>query len=70
LALIFIGMTGVVLGMGQGKPSSEVKTFTSEAFSAIVPPALLAAAVLVLGVYIPPFLSAALHDAAKTFGGF
>lgn len=70
LALIFIGMTGVVLEMAQGKPSSEMKTSTSEALGAIVPPALLAAAVLVLGVYIPPFLNAALHDAAQTLGGF
>jgi hydrogenase-4 component F len=71
LALIFIGMAGVVLRMAQGKPSSEIKTFTSsEAMLAVVPPGLLAATVLVLGVYIPPFISTALHDAAQTLGGF
>jgi hydrogenase-4 component F len=71
LALIFIGMAGVVLRMAQGKPSSEIKTSTSsEALLAVVPPGLLAAAVLVLGVYIPPFINTALHDAARTLGGF
>ncbi len=71
LALIFIGMASVVLRMAQGTPSSEMKPATSnEALLAVVPPGLLAAAVLILGVYIPPFLSAALHDAAQTLGGF
>ncbi len=71
LALIFIGMAGVVLRMAQGAPSSEVKTAaSSEAMLAVVPPALLSATILVLGVYIPPFISTALHDAAQTLGGF
>jgi len=71
LALIFIGMAGVFLRMAEGTPSSEMKTSTSsEPVLAVVPPGLLAAAVLILGVYIPPFLSTALHDAAKTLGGF
>src|SRR5260370_18712922 len=71
LALIFIGMAGVVLRMAQGKPSSEMKTTaSSETALAVVPPGLLAAAVLVLGVYIPPFINTALHDAAQTLGGF
>src|SRR5260370_32708560 len=54
LALIFIGMAGVVLRMAQGKPSSEKKTATSsEAVLAVVPPAFLAPAVLVSLGYIP-----------------
>lgn len=71
LALIFIGMAGIVLRMAQGKPSSEMKiSASSERVAAVVPPGLLAAAVLVLGVYIPPFISTALHDAAQALGGF
>ena len=70
LALIFIGMAGVVLRMAQGMPFSEMKTsVSSEAVLAVVPPALLSAAVLVLGVYIPPFINTVLHDAAQTLGG-
>jgi len=71
LALIFIGMAGVVLRMAQGKPSSKMKTATRrQGLLAVVPPGLLAASVLILGVYIPPFISTALHNAAQTLGGF
>lgn len=71
LAVIFVGMAGVVLRMAQDTPLREVKTATpSEALLAILPSGLLVAAVLVLGVYIPPFLSTALRDAAQTLGGF
>jgi hydrogenase-4 component F len=71
LALIFIGMAGVVLRMAQGKPLGEMKAGAlSETVLSILPPGLLAAAVLVLGVYIPPFISTALHDAAQTLGAF
>ncbi len=71
LALIFIGMAGVVLRMAQGQPLTEMKTAAlSETVLSILPPALLAAAVFILGVYIPPFISTALHAAAQTLGGF
>jgi hydrogenase-4 component F len=71
LALIFIGMATIVLRMAQGRPSSEVKTILPrETVLAIMPPALLATAVLVLGIYVPPFINTALHDAAQTLGGF
>jgi len=70
LAIIFIGMTSVVLKMSQGAPSEAHQSMASrEIYATVIPPALLAVAVTVLGVYVPLPLQALLHNAASLLGG-
>lgn len=70
LALVFVGMASVVLPMAQGKLTRELPTEArSERLSSIVPPALLGAFVLMLGVYVPEGLQSALQAAARAVGG-
>lgn len=70
LAVIFIGMASCVLKMAQGESALKPAENRRESFLSIAPPALLALLVLLLGIYIPPFLDAALHQAAQALGGF
>jgi len=67
LALAFIGMAGAFLRMAQGP--CETRTSSSEGVLAIIPPAILGAGVLLLGLYVPPQLMAVLEQAAQTLGG-
>jgi hydrogenase-4 component F len=67
LAVIFVGMATTVLGMAQG-PSVRTAPIRSEPFLRIAPPAVLAAAVLLLGIYIPPVLRNAIEQAARALG--
>lgn len=67
LALVFIGMGAVVLHMTQGEREPPVTRH--EPLWSIVPPALLAGCVLVLGLYVPPALQALITDIARTMGG-
>jgi hydrogenase-4 component F len=67
LAVVYVGMTGVMLGMAQGTPPAGTAP-RRETLSAIAPPALLAAGVLVLGVWLPPPLRAVLEQAAQALG--
>jgi hydrogenase-4 component F len=67
LGVIFVGMAGVVLRMSQGAPSSTAPL--REPWAAIAPPAVLAAAVLLLGLYIPAPLRSVLQEAARVLGG-
>jgi hydrogenase-4 component F len=73
LALIFIGMATVVLRMAQGVPAGETpaipRIVEREAVLAVVPPALLGTAVLLLGLWVPPAIQAALREAAQALGG-
>jgi hydrogenase-4 component F len=67
LAVIFVGMAGVILGMAQGLPPAGVsERRRRESFSAVAPAIALAAAVLVIGVYVPPPLRGVLERAART----
>jgi hydrogenase-4 component F len=68
LALVFIGMASVFLRMAQGVPPKQISRSRESAWS-ILPPAALAAAVLVLGVYIPPPLFHLLRRLALLIGG-
>jgi hydrogenase-4 component F len=69
LAVIFIGMANAVLRMAQGVPEGRVPRPTNaESLLAVVPPAVLAMAVLLLGVYLPPLFRSALHAAAGGLG--
>jgi hydrogenase-4 component F len=70
LALIFIGMAAIVLPMAQGAPTAGMsQEARRELLWATAPPSLLCLLVLVLGIYIPPGLSAAMHEVAISLGG-
>jgi hydrogenase-4 component F len=69
LSIVFIGMATSVLGMAQGSPAEgrNMPTKREPALS-VAPVAALAALVLVLGVYVPPGVRAAIEDAARLLG--
>jgi len=69
LALIFIGMATAFLGMTQGPPGAGAPTPRRVAWTMLLPPAALAAFVLLLGLFVPGSLSQLLHDAAQAVGG-
>jgi hydrogenase-4 component F len=72
LAVIFIGMAKVILGMAQGIPVNIEGYFPSkrhEPLWSVVPPALLLLGALILGIYIPTSLNAALGGISRTLGG-
>jgi hydrogenase-4 component F len=70
LAVIFIGMANLVLPMAQGPPADGLAPGRRrEALWTTLPPAVLAALVLMLGVYVPPAVSTLLHDVARSLGG-
>jgi hydrogenase-4 component F len=68
LALIFVGMATSFLRMAQGAPPKPIIR-TGESLLSILPPALFAAAVLILGIYIPPPLLDLLRRLAQSLGG-
>ena len=68
LAVIFAGLASSVLRMAQGAPSASDDA-PRERWQAVLPPALLALAVLLLGIYIPDPLAALLRRAAAVLGG-
>lgn len=76
LCIIFVAMATVVLSMAQGNheglPGSDRSLprsfFLGESPLAVIPPLMLGAAVLMLGVYIPLFLQKVLEEAARTIG--
>jgi hydrogenase-4 component F len=70
LALIYIGMAGIVLPMAQGSPSAALdKSVRRETLLSTLPPAALCLAVLIVGIYIPPTMSAMLHEVSVALGG-
>jgi hydrogenase-4 component F len=84
LSTVFVGMATVVLRMAQGEPAvlpaeyvapvtgdgaGTQRFFLGELSLAVLPPLALGAAVLMLGVYIPPPLQRLLEQAAKAVGG-
>jgi hydrogenase-4 component F len=70
LALIFIGVGGVVLRMAQGAPPTELSGVRPrEPLLSLLSPAILGAAVLFLGVYMPLGLKDAIDKAVQTLGG-
>jgi hydrogenase-4 component F len=69
LTTIFIGMSAIVLRMvqpGEGGATPLHPPGKSEEISAVLPPLLLAAAVLVLGLYVPPALRGLLERAGDS----
>jgi hydrogenase-4 component F len=70
LGVIFIGMATVALRMAQGEPPAKMGSAARrEGWLGVVPPALMAAVALVLGVWVPPALAALLHEIARGLGG-
>ena len=67
LALIFIGMATIMLRMAQGV-SLRVEP-RRESWTAVVPPAVLATVVLMLGIYLPGRLTQLLREATRLLGG-
>jgi hydrogenase-4 component F len=68
LAVIFVGMASLVLEMGLGAPDDDAPPERESAWL-VAGPVILAAAVLMLGVYIPGPLRDTLADAAVALGG-
>jgi hydrogenase-4 component F len=68
LAIIFVGMAALVLGMSLGEPAPGVAPVRESAWL-LVGPLVLGAAVLMLGVYLPGPLRDALAGAAVGLGG-
>lgn len=68
LAVILAGMATAVLQMAQGDPRNDVTVPTGRSVALTAVPAILGAAIVVIGVYIPPVLSRALHEAARLLG--
>lgn len=81
LSIIFIGMATIVLRMAQGAPSGKPAEMFSipmeekilapfpESPLAVAPPMALGAALLMLGLYIPPVLRNVLEQAARAIAG-
>jgi hydrogenase-4 component F len=75
LAVAFLGMAGVLFPMLAPAPASAAAPAPApaasprERFLSILSPAVVAVAVLVLGVHLPPFLSRLLGEAAARIGG-
>jgi hydrogenase-4 component F len=67
LAIVYVGMMSIVLDMAQGDPPPGTLR-RREPLSAVLPPALLAGGVLVLGIWLPSPLRAALEQAARALG--
>ena len=68
LAIAFLGMAGTLLPMLQGA-SGEHAPRAREPLLTVLPPFLLAAAALAIGLYPPPALTDALRRAAVLVGG-
>ena len=69
LALIFIGIAGIVLKMAEGSPVDATAKPHKESLSMIIPILFLILIVLMLGFYIPPFLDNVLQKATGLLGG-
>jgi hydrogenase-4 component F len=70
LALVFIGMSAIILRMSQGDPHPDFNPKKLHGdWSSIGPPLLLCLLVAGLGIFIPPQLTAACTEAAVSLGG-
>jgi len=68
LVVVFVGMGATVLPLVQGEatPSRPDALLTRETFFNVAPPLAFMSLVLLLGLYIPPFVSSLLKDAVAT----
>jgi hydrogenase-4 component F len=68
LAVIFVGMSVPVLRMIQASPPPGQAEYR-ESLLNIGPPFALCSLVLMLGLYVPPWMTQCLREAARTLGG-
>jgi len=68
LAIIFAAMAAPALAMSQGTPGKNVASSAGRSIALTAVPAMLGAAVVVIGVYVPPVLTRALDEAARLLG--
>jgi len=68
LAIILAAMAAPALAMAQGTPSKNVAAFAKRSLALSAVPAMLGAAVVMMGVYVPPVLARALREAARLLG--
>ena len=68
LAVIFVGIMTAGVRMAQGVPDQCEGAGAHESMLTVLPPAGLALLVLVLGLYVPPVVRAALEEAARALG--
>jgi hypothetical protein len=68
LAVIFIGMASVILEVAYGEPDPALPK-ARESGWLVGGPLVLAAGVLLLGLFIPPALHEVLSRAAASLGG-
>jgi hydrogenase-4 component F len=67
--LVFVGMGATVVTMVLGKPPDDLPpTAMGDKLWSVLPPALLLACVLALGLYIPPALDEMIRNAATLLG--
>jgi hydrogenase-4 component F len=69
LAVIFVGMSVPVLRMVRDAPPPGVRALFREDMLNTGPPCVLCALVLILGLYVPGWLTQCLQAAARTLGG-
>lgn len=68
LAIILAAMAAPALAMAQGTPSANAAAAPDRSLTLSVVPAILGVGVVVLGVYLPPFLARALQEASRVLG--
>jgi hydrogenase-4 component F len=64
LAIILAAMAAPALGMAQGSPGENVTAAAQRSLALTAVPALLGAAIVMMGVYVPPVLIRTLQEAA------
>lgn len=69
LAVAFIGLCATVLPMAQGRITSNAGKVVREVPIHVAPPLILVTGVLLLGLYVPPFLDQLLAQVASLLGG-
>jgi len=68
LAIILAGMATPVLAMAQGTPREDIIVPAGRGIALSAVPAILGAAILLMGVYVPPVLSRTIQEAARLLG--
>jgi hydrogenase-4 component F len=68
LAIIMAGMATPVLAMAQGTPREDIIVPAGRGVALSAVPAILGAAILLMGIYVPPVLNRTIHEAARLLG--
>jgi hydrogenase-4 component F len=68
LAIILAGMATPVLTMAQGTPREDIIVPAGRGVALSAVPTILGAAILLMGIYVPPVLSRTIHEAAGLLG--